>query len=410
MWLHWEILLNTVALYMCVETIDIRTFTKDWTISRKNFTFEPIQEVARPDNKFAYGFCKKSEFHTHLECDMKLETLSESSSSDNTKICHIKFSTKQVQARIFQLDLFGNNKILVSELNNEQKNDDVNYLKYSILDMDKCSKNPVMLLYGRFNEIYKGEVIMYNETFDIIMTDKKLCGSTSTDACRVTFDQWGKRIAGPVSFPLNLKGMVVLPVQYLSQIQGFYVLGHNDNRDRLLVTRLGLDGTVTRLMLAEHSDKIIVYKYSSNNHNSFSTCWFEVADDKEVHCVQFTVHDSHARLNVTLRVAEDTLPLAVYNLPEGLLLVTIKFGQDKWCNSFEVTKVFTNGHKSSFVIDELDLLCYDEFLIKANVKDDGNEICFNFVNEEPVYEREEFIKRSMQYRSKCVPKHDIEKL
>ena len=398
--------MTIVVLYTCVQTMDIRTFTKDWTIARKNLTFKFIEKVARLDNKFAYGVCKYSGFNAYLECDIKLETLSESS-SDGTKICHIKCSTKEVQVSISQLDLFGNNKVLVTEMTNQSENDDVNYLKYSILDMDNCLKNQVMLQYGSYDEISKSEVIMYNETFDIIMNDKKLCGST--DTCRVTFDQWGKRIAGPVSFLPNLKVRVVLPVQYLSPVQGFYVLSDNDNRDRLLITRLGLDGTVTRLMTGEQSDAFKMYKYSSNNQNSFSTCWFKLYDNKEVHCVQFTARDGEARLNVKLPVAEDIFPVAVYNLPEGFLLVSIKSGQDK-CNSFEVTKVVANGQKGSFMIDELDLLCHYKFYIKADVKDDGDEICFNFVNEEPVYEGKKFIKRSMQYRSKCVPKHDIEKL
>ena len=92
MWLFRETLMTMAAFYTYVQAMDIRTFTKDWTISRKNFVFVYIGDVARLDNKFAYGVCKY-EFAEHWECNIKLETLSESS-SDDTKICHIKFSTK----------------------------------------------------------------------------------------------------------------------------------------------------------------------------------------------------------------------------------------------------------------------------------------------------------------------------
>ena len=412
MWLFREILVTIVVLYTCVQAMDIRTFKKDWITSWKNFEFEPIEEVARPDNKFAFGFCKKSVFYNQLECDIKLETLSELSPSDETKVCNIKLTSrnqeKEVRAIILQLNLFGDNKILVTEMNDEHVNDDVIYLRYSILDMDKCLKNEVMISYGRDSDISKSGVIVYNDSFDIIMTDKQSCGSA--DTCRVTFDQWGKRIAGPVSFPLNLNNLAVFPVQYLSPAEGFYVVGHNNNHDKLLVTRLSLDGKVTRLMTVEHSDNYITHKESSNNYNSFSTCWSKLTGSKEVHCVQFAARDDLIRLNVTLPVVENTSLLALYNLPDGLLLVTITGSQGK-CNSFEVTKVFTNGRKSSFVIGELDLHCSVAVIsIKVDVKDDGNEICFNFVNEEPVYEEEKFIKRSMQFRSKCVSKHDLEKL
>ena len=399
--------MTIAVLYICVETMDVRTVTMNWTTFRKNVKFEPIREVARLDNKFAYGVCKTSSFFKELECDIKLETLSESSSSDETKICHIKLTATDELAVILQLNLFGNNKVLVAEINSEHKNDEIIYLKFSILDMDNCLRNQVMMIVGE-DSISKSAVIMYNETFDIITSDQEACGST--DACRVTFDQWGKRIAGPVLFPLNLTKVYVHPVQYLSPAQGFYVAGRHSNKKRLLITRLDPDGTVTRLMTVDSSGYTI-HKDSSNNQDSFSTCWTKVLYSKEMNCVQFAAHDGDALLNVTLPVAKDTVPVAVYNLPEGLLLVTTKSSQHK-CSSFEVTKILTNGHKSSFIINELDLLCSSsfEFSIKVDIKDDENEICFNFVNERPVYEGEEFIKRSMQYRSKCVSKHDIDKL
>ena len=412
MWLFRETLVTIAAFCTCVLAMDIRTFTKDWTISRKNFEFVYIGDIARLDNKFAYGVCKKSEFYAHLDCDIKLETLTQSS-SDGTNICHIKFSTKHkqqdVRALIIQLELFGNDKILITELNVDRKNSNVisSYMKYSIVDMIKCSKKEVILSYGKYDDLTKNGVIMYNETFDIIMADEELCGSA--DMCRVTFDQWGKRIAGPISFPLNQKDLKIFYVKYSSPIQSFYVVSYNYGRDGLLVTRLGLDSTVTSLMTIEHPDHYVKHKVSSNNYNSFSTCWSMPLDNKEVHCVQFAARDDAARLNVTVPVAESTLPLAVYNLREGLLLVTIKSNQNQ-CNSFEVTKIFTNGHKSSFVIDELDLHCNNEFYINADVKANGKEICFNFVSEGPVYEGEKFITRSMQYRSKCVSKRDITKL
>ena len=410
MWLLREILLTIVVLYTCVETMDIRTFKKDWTTSQRNFGFESIEEVARLDNKFAYGVCKSSSIFKSRECDIKLETLSDSSSSDRTKICHTKFTTEGKRSIILELNLFGNNKVLVAQTNSESKNDEIINLRFSILDMDTCLRNDVMMIVGE-DSISKSAVIMYNETFDIIMSDQESCGST--DACRVTFDQWGKQIAGPVSFPLNLTKLyaekAVHPVQYLSPAQGFYVVWRHPNDKRLLVTRLGFDGTVTRLMTVEYTN-FIMHRGSSNNNDSFSTCWSKVPDPKEVHCVQFTARDGYVRINVTLPVVQDTLPLAIYNLPEGLLLVTINSNQDQ-CNSFEVTKILTNGRKSSFVIDELDLLCDPNYVwaIKADVKDDGKEICFNFVNEKLVFEGEEIIK-NMQYRSKCVVKRDIEKL
>ena len=258
-----------------------------------------------------------------------------------------------------------------------------------------------------YGDLAKSGVIMYNETFDIIMANEELCGSA--DTCRVTFDQWGKRIAGPISFPLNQKDLKVFYVQYSSPIQSFYVVSYNYSRDGLLVTRLGLDSTVTSLMSIKHSKYYIMHKVSSNNYKSFSTCWSMPLGKKEVHCVQFAARDDDARLNATVPVTESALPLAVYNLPEGLLLVTIKSNQDQ-CNSFEVTKIVTNGRKSSFVIDGLDLQCNNEFVIKSNVKDNGKEICFNFVSGGLEYGEEESIPRSMQFRSKCVLKRDIEKL
>ena len=269
--------------------------------------------------------------------------------------------------------------------------------------------NQVMFPIGKDNKLFNGAVLVDDDTFDIVTTFKDSCDSDD-DVCRVTFDQWGKRIAGPVLFSLNpneIRGFIprkILPAQ------GFYVVSPNVDHDKLLIKRLGFNGTVTHLVKVDYSDYAVKYRVSSNNYNSFSTCWTTELSSKDVHCMQFAISDSRIRLNVTLPISKDSSLKAVYNLPDGLLIMTMKNCQAK-CDSFEVTKVLTNGYQSSFLIDQLDLYkYYDDVGIQIEVKDTENEICFIFLIGGPVYDDDKFKEGSMQYRSKCISKGDVEKL
>ena len=106
---------------------------------KENYTFLPMEKIARPDNKFAYAGFERSEMPSQLECDVKLETLSEL--AGETKVCHLKLDSKDrdnVKGRviILQLDLFGNNKVLVTELDHDGGR--IIYLKLTVLNMNNC--------------------------------------------------------------------------------------------------------------------------------------------------------------------------------------------------------------------------------------------------------------------------------
>ena len=414
MWVLGKALVTIAVLHTCAHAVDIRTFTKDWSTSRHNSSFKTADDLSRSDSKFVYAVCDNAQLPAQLECDVKIETMTESSSSDDAKVCHLTVTAKdnrelnELTEGVIWLELLGNDKVVIMGLENDRKDDEIGYLRINVLDMNKCSDKQLMFSYGQDGDITRSQVIVYAKTFDVVTTGTESCNGG--ESCRLTFDEEGKQISGPIPFPVNNTNLEVQPVEESSPKQGFYVIGFTVDPDRMFVTHLGIDDKKTRLMKVEHLHPLTTRTVTSNKHDSYGICWSKAFGDKEVHCTQFANGVDMARLNETLMFEQETTPMGVYNLPDGLLLVTMKSQRLK-CDNFEVTKILSNGHKGSVKVDGLNLDCgIGELIVTAGVRDAGNEYCFNFVSEEEVNDGEKFIKRSMQYRSKCISKRDVDVL
>ena len=419
MWSFGNSLVATAILCTCVQAVDVRTFTRDWiTGPSEILMLRSTEDITRSDNKFAYASCIPTGSPEQLDCDVKVETLFESSSSTQAKVCHLKLSARASgllhpdYSGIMWFDLLGNDKVLISvmELYHE---DFVNgNLTVNVVDMNKCSN--VQIVFPHFNDqnTDRHQVIPYADTFDVITVDKESC--SGGDACRLTFNQEGKRIAGPVSFPLNTTKMWAHPVRESSADEGLYVMGYTFRPHKLLLTRLDLNGTTRHLMEVENLEPYVALAASSSNHGCYGVCWVEHFEgSNEVRCVQFGGRNTKALINVTLSFDEKVVPVAVHNSLDGLLVVTMKNNESK-CDSFEVTRILANGHKGSLKVDGLDVKCSQtgvRFVVGVHfavgVMDAGKEFCFNFVNSESIYEDDEFVNSFMKYRRKCVSKRDI---
>lgn len=270
-------------------------------------------------------------------------------------------------------------------------------IKVSILHMTDCTVTHLTYPVDVDRPVLLSNVVVYTNTFDIVISNKAICGS---GACRLTHDVDGQQIGQAIPFVTNFYLFHTQSVASHSPAKGFYISGSDIDRWKFRAMHVTPSGTGKSLMTVSVSDPMQVYRATSNAHELFGICLMGV---KKIHCAQFDAL-ANVRLNATL--SNSIQWMAVHNLAEGgILLLTGRCNNHK-CRSFKVMVVYPNGRQDKLLdVPGLQLTCSNG--PQVEISESESAFCVYFACAHAQDSGKKKVRISLKFSSKCVLKSEF---
>ncbi|KAJ8668313.1 hypothetical protein QAD02_009976 [Eretmocerus hayati] len=268
-------------------------------------------------------------------------------------------------------------------------------------------------------------IVVYSETFDMMVNHRSIC--KKSDRCRITFDQFGKRVGEPKIYPTkeNWLENTIIPANRNSLDDGFYVelFDESIGKDKIsFVDKNGAEKSVVKDLSFAGS--------ISNTNGIFTTCgsnkffsdpsFKSSRRDNYANCLRYNWKTKKITNTSILLSSSDATVQSVTNLAGGgVAFLTFRCASsinDCPVNSFDVTMVDVDGKAIQKGPFPLNLKCSRFSMsnssgrlvtVQSSAIENGDEICLSFTciyKDNRIIEKSTVELQKLQFYNRCLSK------
>ncbi|KAJ8678543.1 hypothetical protein QAD02_014330 [Eretmocerus hayati] len=389
-----------------------RSYTYDF-LHQGNETIKYDSRITLGNNSVLYALCNGEKLPKEMNCDVIRETPTLLSSAGLKQMCKLTLiadANKRLvtEEPFMSLNSFGPNRVIIVWGQTDGKGRyGVQYIWYTILDMLTCVAVDLDFFFDSDRFFVMSNPIVYDNAFDVIITNKAICGS---EQCRLSYDRRGKRIGQPAPFPSDYQFIETTPVMPFSNSKGFYQVGIDVERRRLGVAHLSPEGVRRDFVSSPINQFTSLLGSISSVHELMSVCWPEVRsvwpERLQIVCIQFDA-EANVMIDAEFQVTESVKRTAVHNSADGGILLVAMECSELVCERFSIVDVRHDGYRREPFWMDLGIKLNDPNDandVNIDVSESADEICFIFSRVRVESRQQADAKVSLQLYTICVAK------